>query len=171
MSKPRTVIREYRASDLAACRALWAELVDHHREIYSDPGIGGDDPGRHIEPYLSNAHLRGPWVADISGTIVGLAGLIVEEEEAEVEPVVVSSEWRSHGIGNMLLGHVVEEARKCGVRFLNVRPVARNTKAFAFFVEAGFDLVGHIELFQELTEKSGREWNSGISLHVQELRF
>ena len=30
-------IREYRPEDLHACRALYAQLVEHHREIYNDP--------------------------------------------------------------------------------------------------------------------------------------
>jgi hypothetical protein len=38
-------IREYRPEDLHACRDLYAQLVEHHREIYDDPTIGGEDPG------------------------------------------------------------------------------------------------------------------------------
>ncbi|MBI4300887.1 MAG: hypothetical protein HY677_07095, partial [Chloroflexi bacterium] len=39
-----TTIREYRTADFEACRSLWGELTRHHREIYEDPTIGGDDP-------------------------------------------------------------------------------------------------------------------------------
>jgi hypothetical protein len=38
-------IRNYRADDLAACRALWVELTEWHRQIYASPQIGGTDPG------------------------------------------------------------------------------------------------------------------------------
>jgi hypothetical protein len=39
-------IREYRDTDYESCRGLWVELTGRHREIYGDPAIGGDDPGR-----------------------------------------------------------------------------------------------------------------------------
>jgi hypothetical protein len=56
-------IREYRLSDLPACRALQRELVERHREIYGDPGIGGDDPGAGFDLHLRNPELAGLWVA------------------------------------------------------------------------------------------------------------
>jgi hypothetical protein len=30
-------VREYRPDDLSACRMLWVELVQHHRELYGRP--------------------------------------------------------------------------------------------------------------------------------------
>ncbi len=42
-------VREYRSADLDACRRLYAQLVEHHREIYDDATIGGDDPGAGFE--------------------------------------------------------------------------------------------------------------------------
>jgi hypothetical protein len=38
-------VREFRSTDLDACRGLYAQLFEHHREVYADPTIGGDDPG------------------------------------------------------------------------------------------------------------------------------
>ncbi|MBI1927236.1 GNAT family N-acetyltransferase [Candidatus Poribacteria bacterium] len=171
MTKLEIKIRKYRSSDFDACRSLWIELTCRHREIYGDPTIGGSDPGHFIEPSLSNENLHGPWVAEVSGNVVGLAGLIIQGEEAEVEPVVVSSQYHSQGIGKTLLDYVVDEARKLGVRFLSVRPVARNVEALTFFVEAGFDLVGYIDLFRDLSVNSQREWKSGITLHGKKLRY
>jgi N-acetylglutamate synthase-like GNAT family acetyltransferase len=48
--------------------------------------------------------------------VVGLAGLVAEGDETEVAPIVVTSGLRGKGIGRALLKHVVEEARKLGVR-------------------------------------------------------
>ncbi len=141
-------IRKYRSSDLDACRDLWTQLTKHHREIYDNPTIGGDDPGRAIEHYLANQNLRGPWVAEMNGEIIGLGGLIVHDEDAEMEPLVVRSEYRSQGIGKTLLDYLIREARRMGVRLLSVRPVARNAGAVKYFVDAGFDVVGHIDLFK-----------------------
>jgi GNAT superfamily N-acetyltransferase len=164
-------IRKYRASDFDACRKLWAQLTEHHRELYDDMTIGGDDPGRAIEPYLANQNLRGPWVAEVRGETVGLGGLIVHDEEAEVEPLVVASGFRCQGIGKSLLDHIIREARRFGVRFLSVRPVARNVGAVTWFVDAGFDLVGHIDLFQDLSVTSERKWKSRMILHGKRVRY
>lgn len=164
-------IRKYEPSDLFACRSLWAELTQRHRDVYNDPTIGGDDPGQALEPYLENESLRGPWVVEADGEVVALAGLLIGREGAEVEPVVVSSRYRSRGIGAILVEYVVQEARNLGVRFLSVRPVARNIDAISFFVSAGFDTVGHIDLFQDLSESAETEWKSGIGIHSNELKY
>ena len=164
-------IRKYRSSDFNACRELWAQLTEHHRGIYDNPTIGGDDPGRGIEPYLENQNLRGPWVAEMNGEIIGLGGLIVHDEDAEVEPLVVRSEYRSQGIGKTLLEYLIREAKTMGVRLLSVRPVARNTGAVKWFVDAGFDVVGHIGLFQDLSVSSDREWKSWMTIHGKKVRY
>ena len=66
-------IREYRAGDLAACRELYAQLVEHHREIYDDESIGGDDPGSGFDDYLALPERVVSWVAVEGGRIARLA--------------------------------------------------------------------------------------------------
>jgi len=56
-------------------------------------------------------------------------------------------------------------------RFLRVRPVARNIRAFALYVRLGFNHVGSIELFQELSPTSDRKWKPGIVIHGRELSY
>jgi RimJ/RimL family protein N-acetyltransferase len=73
------------------------------------------------------------------------------DEEAEIEPVIVSRDHRGEGVGAELLARATAEAKALGVRFLNIRPVTRNVRAMRLFVAAGFRLVGRVELFQELT--------------------
>ena len=41
-------IRTYESEDRDACRLLWAELTQHHRELYADPTIGGEQPGPEV---------------------------------------------------------------------------------------------------------------------------
>ena len=164
-------IRVYSDQDYRACRALWVELTERHREIYGDPTIGGDDPGRGFDAYLANPQRRITWVAEADGNVVGMAGLILHGDEGEVEPVVVASSYRSQGIGRQLVDCAVAHAREIGVRFLSVRPVARNLEAFSFFVEAGFNTVGHIDLFQDLDPSAGRQWKPGIVIHGNALRY
>jgi N-acetylglutamate synthase-like GNAT family acetyltransferase len=164
-------IRPYEPEDHSACKALWVELTERHRDIYGDATIGGEDPGQGLDAYLSNPNRRVTWVAEIGGKVVGMAGLIAHGEEGEVEPVVVARPYRRRGVGRMLVEEALSHARKIRIRFLSVRPVARNAEAISFFVEAGFNIVGHIDLFQDLAQSSGRDWKTGIAIHGKQLRY
>jgi GNAT superfamily N-acetyltransferase len=165
-------VRDYQASDFEVCRSLWGELAQHHAEAYEDPTIAGSDPGRGFDRYIENPRRQGAWVAEVKGQVVGIAGLLVHSrEEGEIEPLIVSLPYRNMGIGSMLVRHVVEEAKKMGIRFLSIRPVARNEKALALFVRLGFNVVGHIDLFQDLSPLSGRKWKPGLTIHGHELRY
>ena len=164
-------IREYQETDYDDCRELWVQLAEQHQQIYDDPSIGGNDPGSGLDEYLSNPNRRISWVAVIRGKVAGMTGLIIQGDEAEVEPAIVARQFRSVGIGRALVSRAISEAKKFGIRFLSTQPVARNVNAISFFVECGFDIVGHIDLFQDLQPKSGREWKPGITLHDKELRY
>jgi GNAT superfamily N-acetyltransferase len=151
----------YAAEDLAACRALWEELTEWHRHIYESPEIGGPDPGRHFDEHLEQVGAENIWVAEAGGQVVGLAGLIPGEDEAELEPLVVSEAYRGMGIGRQLAETVVAAARARGAQQLKVRPVARNERAIRFFHEMGFDILGHIELFMDFGPEEGQVWRLG----------
>jgi len=90
-------IRGYRPDDLGACRALWAELTEHHRRIYGDPTIGGDNPGAYFDTYLATPERVDSWVAVIDGAVVGLTGLFDHGDSGEIEPVVVTEARRGRG--------------------------------------------------------------------------
>lgn len=167
----KPIIRKYKSSDIESCRDLWAELTQRHRDIYKDKTIGGDNPGEIFDSYRNNEKLYGPWVAEINKSVVGLTGLLIEGEEAEIEPVVVSDQYRNKGIGKALIEHAIGEAKKLKIRFLSVKPVARNVEAISFFVEAGFNIMGHIDLFQDLSANLEREWKTGIIIHGNELKY
>jgi N-acetylglutamate synthase-like GNAT family acetyltransferase len=163
-----TSIRKYHPSDLESCRSLWEELTEWHRRIYEDPAIGGSDPGRFFEEHLSRVGADNLWVAVQDGAVVGLTGLMGEGEEAEVEPLVVSEQDRRKGIGGSLLEYIVAEARRRGVKYLSVRPVARNVDAIGFFFNRGFVNVGHVELFKDLSEG---KWKEGLRLFDIDFRY
>ena len=154
-------IRNYVPDDLAACRALWVELTDWHRELYDNPSIGGKHPGLQFDDHLHRVGPEHLWVATIGDRVVGLAGMIPGDREAELEPVVVSQAFRGRGIGLELAQSVVAHAKAAGVRFLSARPVARNAGAVRFFHRLGFRVLGHIEL---LADFAGRDWQSGHNL-------
>ena len=161
-------IRKYSPEDYDACRALWAELTERHRQIYSDDSIGHPDPGAHFDDHLARAGADRLLVAESESKVVGLTGLLLHGNEAEVEPLVVSASFRNRGIGSVLLDAAVTEARKLVVVYLSVRPVARNAEAIAFFRSSGFVNIGHVELFIDF---SGKRWNPGVKLHGLDFRY
>jgi GNAT superfamily N-acetyltransferase len=159
------VVRDYAGGDYDACRALWAELTEYHRRIYGDSSVGGDDPGSGFDDYLAELRRVGSWVAEARGCVIGLTGLFDRGTSGEVEPVVVAETARDQGIGRMLIGRVVDEARGRGFEYLAIRPVARNVAAVRRFHAAGFrTLGGHIDLTMDLAPRR-HEWLAGASLH------
>jgi ribosomal protein S18 acetylase RimI-like enzyme len=168
------VVREYRETDHAACRALNGELAQHHAVIYDDPSIAGEDPGRGFEKYLGLSNRRGTWVAEIDGKVVGFTGLLEyqnQESVVEIEPLVVSAAFRDQGIGSKLAAYAKIEAKKQGYRFITVRPELRNEEAFKLYIRLGFNLVGEVELFQDLSPERGRTWKAGVEILGQKLRY
>ena len=164
-------IREYQDQDLESCKQLWRQLTQRHRDIYFDQSIGGDDPGIYFERYLKKKNLAGPWVAEEELTIVGMAGLLIDDEEAEIEPIIIRSEFRSRGVGTLLIEQLKAEASARGIVYLSIRPVARNVEAIKCFHRAGFSLLGHIDMFIDLTEESDEGWKDGITIHGYAFRY
>ncbi|HEX7392419.1 MAG TPA: GNAT family N-acetyltransferase [Thermoplasmata archaeon] len=163
------IVRGYRRSDLENCRRLWEELTVKHREIYDDPSIGGDHPGMFFDEHLKLVGARRIWVAVQDSEVVGFVGLVVEGEDAEIEPLVVTKKLRGTGIGAKLTAAAAAKASRTeGVKYLTVRPVARNVEAMRFFHDMGMVNVGRIELFKDL---KGRKWKQGLRIHDIDLGY
>jgi GNAT superfamily N-acetyltransferase len=163
-------IRHYRPADHDSCRRLWAELTTWHRRIYNDRRIGGSDPGRHFDVHLKEHGPKNVWVAEVDGEVVGMAGMIPGKEGPELEPLIVSEKCRGRGIGRQLSEIAIQAARRQGASMLVVRPVARNDTAIRFFHEAGFDTLGHIEMFIDLTPAARRGWISRETIAGKEFK-
>jgi GNAT superfamily N-acetyltransferase len=164
-SGPGLVVRDYAEGDYPACRSLWAELTEHHRRIYEDPSIGGDDPGAEFDDYLARPDRVRSWVAVSDGQVIGLAGLLDRGASGEVEPVVVTTAARGQGVGQRLISRVADAARAQGYEYLAIRPVARNIAAIHRFHAAGFRaLGGHVDLTMDLAARR-HSWRPGVSLH------
>lgn len=157
-------VREYRAGDVDACRCLYAQLVEHHREIYDDPTIGGDDPGAGFDDYLAIPERVMTWVATDGDTIIGMTGLLWQGEESTIEPVIVDRQRRRDGVGRRLIEAAVEESRRRGATDVNIKPVARNASAIQAFHELGFRTLGHLQLFMSL-DRDDSYWRPGLDLH------
>jgi ribosomal protein S18 acetylase RimI-like enzyme len=161
---PDVVVRAYKHDDLERCRSLWAEMTQHHRDIYNDPSIGGEQPGLEFDAHLAKLGPDRVWVASIDEQVVGFTALIHSGEEAEIEPLAVSAEYRGQGMGKALVDHATGVAKELGVLCLSVKPVARNTDAIAFFHQAGFQTVGHIQLFKWLGPPMPDQWQPGLTI-------
>ena len=162
-------IREDTPADLDVCRDLWRALNQRHRDIYHDPAIGGADPGIEFDQHLSDPRLTKLWVAVVDSEVVALCGLLVEHEEAELEPIVVHPSHRNRGIGARLAQQAIDESRRLGMKYVNVRPVARNIDAIAFFHREGFTMLGRLELSIPLDASAMPD--PGHEVDVHGLRF
>ena len=170
----KVLIREYRESDHATCVAFYKELAQRHAEVYADPSIADKDFIQIFDEYLGRSDRRYTWVAEIDGRVIALAGLldrVGEQGVCEIEPLVVSADFRDKGIGSKLVAYVKEQARAKGYRFFTVRPELRNEEAFKLYVKLGFNLVGSVELFQDLAPELGRTWKSGVEILGQKLKY
>ena len=140
-------VRGYEERDRDDCRALWRELTQWHRDLYDDQSIWRDrDPGEFFDEHLARVGPERIWVAELDRGVVGFVGLIVDGPVGELEPIVVDASARRAGVGRALAEHVLSAARAAGLRRIDVKPVARNDSAIAFFHELGFDTLGQIEL-------------------------
>ena len=162
------VVRNYVPQDLQSCRALWRELTDWHRGIYRDTTIGGDQPEKYFDKHLAAIGPKQIWVAVHDARIVGLVGLILGEDEAEVEPLIVSETYRGKGIGTRLINKAMTEAHVRGRRILSIKPVARNIKTIQFLHRQGFTNIGHMELFMDFSERS---WKPGPQMFRRKFRI
>ncbi|HDD70317.1 MAG TPA: GNAT family N-acetyltransferase [Candidatus Bathyarchaeota archaeon] len=161
-------IRKYEEADREQCRSLWRELTEWHRELYQDETIGGEHPEDYFDRHLAKVGADKLWVAVYDSKVVGLTGLIVAENEAEIEPLIVSEAYRGRGIGKKLIAKVVSEAREMGVRLLSIKPVARNVKTIKFLYMLGFKNLGHIELFMDFSDY---KWKTGPELFECNFNF
>lgn len=157
----KVLIRKYRSIDKESCRSLWRELTEWHRQIYQEPSIGGSHPEEYFDKHLKKVGADNLWVAILNSRVIGLTGLIIDEEEAEIEPLIVSEKNRKKGIGKLLVETMINEIRKQGIKMVNVRPVARNKEAIDFFYNRGFKNVGHIQLFIDL---KNRKWKENLKI-------
>ena len=161
-------IRKFQTDDMKECRGLWRELTEWHRKIYHDPNIGGEDPDHYFDEHLAKVGSERLWVAICNSKAVGLVGLVVEDKEAEIEPLIVSESHRGEGIGKKLLETAISEARKLHIKFLTVKPVARNIQAIKFFYKQGFNTLGHIDMILDLSNYS---WKPGPKLFGYNFNF
>ena len=155
-------VRKFQAEDRMACRGLWRELTEWHRKIYKDPNVGGEHPEDYFDKHLAKVGPDQLWVAVHDSRVVGLTGLVSEEEEVEIEPLIVAETYRQKGVGKRLIRKAVMEAKEAGVKYLSIKPVARNAETIKWLYRQGFKNLGHIELFMSFAKY---KWEPGPEIH------
>jgi GNAT superfamily N-acetyltransferase len=164
-------IRSYRPLDHRACRDLWAEMTAARRTLYGDRTVEAD-PGAGFEDYLTRLGIVGIWVAEHGEEgVVGLVGLLLGgRRSGEVEPLVVAERMRGHRIGQAMLEHVADEARRRDMTQLSVSPDSRNVEAIRSLHAAGFDVLGSLTLTMDLAPR-GHSWEDGLDVHGLRFRY
>jgi len=81
-------------------------------------------------------------VADDGGRIVGYAGLLATRHEADVQTVAVDPDRQGEGLGRLLLGALLDEARQRGCDAVHLEVRADNEAAIRLYERAGFQQVG-----------------------------
>ena len=134
------------------------ELTAYHREMYERPTLGGEYPPNDRDLETVDPSLF--WVAVHDSKLIGLVGLLLNTDSfskrigAVVDPIIVTREFRSKGIGGRLLETAVAEARAREATEVAIKHLARNIKTLQFSYKHGFTYVGDIELFMPLSERS-----------------
>ena len=92
--------------------------------------------------------LPGFVVAEAAGMIVGVAWLEVHEGHALLRSVAVSAEWRSRGVGRMLVERMIAEAKARGLESIHLITMT----ADRYFPSFGFTPVARDSVPQRLLE-------------------
>ncbi|MFF9897763.1 GNAT family N-acetyltransferase [Streptomyces longispororuber] len=145
---PTVRVRPRTDDDLTACVRVLADV--HRRD-----GYPVNWPARPAD-WLSPASLEGAWVAELGGRVVGHVALArsgegdlapglwserhggAPESTSPVNRLFVAPQARGHGVGALLIGRAVEEARRQGLHpVLDV--VASDTAATALYERLGWE--------------------------------
>ena len=107
-----------------------------------------------IPDYYQNTPGSGFWVADLSGAVVGMAGIErLNDTEAEVRRMYVDTDYRRRGIGVRLLSHLEDFCIEEGYRCILLSTSEVQEAALALYKAQGYRLVGE-EVAEEQTNRT-----------------
>jgi len=82
------------------------------------------------------------FVAEVSGTIAGYAGLWIIMDEGHITNIAVEPSYRRMKIGSRLMEKIIETARDNGVRALTLEVRKSNAAAISMYEKLGFRIEG-----------------------------
>ncbi len=135
-------VRPFRASDQTTARALIEEgLGEHFGFIDRDANPDLLDIGAtYAAPHAAF------FVAELDGTIVGTAGVLMERNAVRMVRVGVSRQHRRRGIASALLDQVVELAQSVGAREIQAHTQPEWPDATQFYEAHGFTAYGRDDI-------------------------
>lgn len=81
-------------------------------------------------------------VADLSGTVVGYAGVHIVLDEGHITNVAIAKEYRRQGIGVRLVRGLMQYAANLGVQYMMLEVRKGNQAAQALYESLGFQIIG-----------------------------
>lgn len=127
------------ADALARLRWIWRAV---ERNEVGDPNRFREDFATWISQH-ERTHV--PYLVEVDGYAVGMAWLAIIERipgpeiwkrlSGHIQSVYVTAEQREGGLGSLLIGQLIEDARREGVDYLFVHPSPRS---FPFYRRRGF---------------------------------
>lgn len=78
------------------------------------------------------------FVARHSGSAIGCGGVAIGSEFAELKRMYVRRDWRGRGVADAILGRLMVEATKTGLKLVRLETGARSAAAIRFYQRSGF---------------------------------
>jgi amino-acid N-acetyltransferase len=146
VSEPEVVVREARTSDVAAIRRI-VDLYAADRILLSKATVTLFEDVQEF------------YVAEVDGQIAGCGALhVMWEDLAEVRTLGVDKEYRGHGVGDLLLQRLIEQARHVGVT-----RVFCLTFEVEFFTRHGFAEIAGAPVSHEVFEQLLQSYDEGVA--------
>jgi ribosomal protein S18 acetylase RimI-like enzyme len=100
------------------------------------------------DDWRARTHTSSTWMARVDGARAGAATMYVDPELPEGEALLVAMwvdpAFRGRGVGDALIGQVVDEARAQGIRRLQLDVVTDNAPAVRLYERLGFVPTDHV---------------------------
>ena len=125
------VLRTARPQDADALTACFTAAYAAYREKIPDlppvdQGIAEDIAAHSV------------WVAEIAGTLVGGAVLVLEDDRATLANIATHPDYGGRGVARALIGRIEEETRRAGATTLNLATHVAMPDNVAFYEGLGW---------------------------------
>jgi GNAT superfamily N-acetyltransferase len=133
-------VRDAVSSDVSKCAELLGVLFSQEHEF--TPNI--ETQSTALSMIIGNPELGRIFVCDVEGVIEGMVMLLftvstfLGKKVALLEDMVVAPEWRSKGLGSLLINHAIEFARREGFGRITLLTDGDNDAAQQFYRSKGF---------------------------------
>lgn len=154
MAADTPILRRAVADDAALLAELGARTFHDTFAADNDPRDLAAYLAESFSPAKQAAELADPshsfLIAELGGTAIGYAQLrsgdappsVRGPRPTELARIYVDRPWLGRGVGELLLGSCIAEARRAGFQTLWLGVWERNARALAFYRRRGFTVVG-----------------------------